>query len=68
MTVDLSAVSFLDSAGTHALLSAASALGDRGCIILHGVGRSVAKVLHITGADSVHNIHIIPCSVLAHAA
>jgi anti-sigma B factor antagonist len=65
VTVDLSAVSFMDSSGVHALFKAAAALGDRGCIILHGVGGSVSKVLRITGADSVPNIHVVGCSVLA---
>jgi anti-anti-sigma factor len=68
VTLDLSAVSFLDSSGIHSLFSAAAALGDRGCIILHGVGGSVAKVLGITGADSVPNIHVIGCDMLRAAA
>jgi anti-anti-sigma factor len=68
VTVDLSAVSFIDSAGVHALFKAAAALGDRGCIIVHGVSGTVSKVLHITGAHSVPNIHVIGCSVLEPAA
>jgi len=65
VTVDLSAVSFMDSSGVHALFTAAAALGDRGCIIVHGVDGSVNKVLRITGADSVPNIHVVGCSLLA---
>jgi anti-sigma B factor antagonist len=68
LTVDLSKVSFMDSSGIHALFMAAAALGDRGCIILHGVDGSVDKVLRITGADSVPNIHVVGCSVLDPAA
>jgi anti-anti-sigma regulatory factor len=58
----------MDSSGIHTLLTAAAALGDRGCIILHGVDGSVNKVLRITGADSVRNIHVVGCSVLDPAA
>ena len=65
VTVDLSGVSFMDSSGVHALFTAAAALGDRGCIIVHGVDGSVNKVLRITGADSVPNIHVVGCSLLA---
>jgi anti-anti-sigma factor len=68
VTVDLSAVSLLDSSGIHVLFKAAAALGDRGCIIVHGVSGSVGKALRITGADSVPNIHVIGCSVLDPAA
>jgi anti-sigma B factor antagonist len=68
VTVDLSAVSFMDSSGIHALFRAASRLEERGCIILHGVGGSVDKVIRITGAESVPNIHVIRCTVLMPAA
>jgi anti-anti-sigma regulatory factor len=61
-------VSFMDSSGIHALCMAAAALGDRGCIILHGVDGPVDKVLRLTAADSVPNIHVIGCSVLDPAA
>jgi anti-sigma B factor antagonist len=68
ITVDLSEVTFMDSTGIHALLKAASALGDRGCIIVHGAHGSVKKVLDITGIDAGSNIHVIGCTVLAAAA
>jgi anti-sigma B factor antagonist len=68
VTVDLSEVSFMDCTGIHALLKAASALGDRGCIIVHGAHGSAKRVLDITGIDAEPNIHVIGCTVLAPAA
>lgn len=66
--VDLSAVTFMDSSGSHALLEAAGALGDRGCIIVHGAHGSVEKVIDLTRLDAAPNIHIIRCTVLVAAA
>ena len=66
--VDLSKVTFMDSTGIGALLKAASALGDRGCIIVHGSHGSVKKVLDLTGIGAATNIHIIGCTVLVAAA
>jgi anti-sigma B factor antagonist len=68
ITVDLSEVTFMDSTGIHALLKAAKALGDRGCIIVHGAHGAVKKVLDITGIDAGPNIHVIGCTVLVPAA
>ena len=68
VTVDLSGVSFMDSTGISALVRVAKALGDRGCIVIHGAHGSVQKVFEITGLDSVPNIHIIPCMVLVEEA
>lgn len=65
ITVDLSKVTFMDSTGIQALLKAAKALGDRGCIIIHGAHGSVKKVLDLTGIDAGPNIHVIGCTVLA---
>ena len=69
VTIDLSAVTFMDSTGIHVLLEAAVALGDRGCIIVHGAQGSAARVLELTQLGSLKpNIHLIDCDVLAATA
>ena len=68
VTVDLSKVTFMDSTGIHAVIEAAEALGDRGCIIIHGAHDGIQKVFELTMLDSVSNIHIIPCTVLVGVA
>ena len=66
VTIDLSHVTFMDSTGIHILLDAAAALGDRGCIILHGAHGSAARVLELTQLGTLKpNIHLIDCDVLA---
>ena len=67
VTVDLSEVTFMDSTGIHAVIEAARALGDRGCIIIHGAHDGIQKVFELTMLDSVPNVHIIPCMVLVDA-
>ena len=66
--VDLSKVTFMDSTGMHAIFEAAQALGDRGCIIIHGAHDAIQKVFELIGLDAVTNIHIIPCRVLVDRA
>ena len=67
--VDLSKVTFMDSTGPHIIVEAAKALGERGCIIVHGAHGAVAKVIAITRlGEAVENIHINGCSVLVRAA
>lgn len=66
--IDLSGVGFMDSTGLHVLLDAAVALGDRGCVIVHGARDGAAKVIELTGIAARPNIHIIACSVLVGAA
>ena len=68
VTVDLSKVTFMDSTGIHAVIEAARALGDRGCIIIHGAHDGIQKVFELTMLDSVPNVHIIPCTVLVEAS
>ncbi|MFL6043030.1 MAG: STAS domain-containing protein [Gaiellales bacterium] len=65
--LDFSGVTFMDSSGVQMLLHAASALGTRGCIIVHGVHDAVAIVLRLTNAREVPNIHVIECTILADA-
>ena len=67
--IDLSKVTFMDSTGLHVIVEAAKALGERGCIIVHGADGAVAKVIEIIGlAQTRENIHIIECAVLVRAA
>ena len=69
VTIDLSDVTFMDSTGLHVLVEAARALGDRGCIVVHGANGGVAKVIDIVQlTQAEENIHIIECLVLARAA
>src|SRR5205085_6059178 len=64
--VDLSGVTFIDSSGLSALVRAADALGERGCILIHGVDGPVARTLEISGLEQGwKNVHVIGCSVLA---
>jgi anti-sigma B factor antagonist len=66
VTIDLSKVTFMDSTGIRALLDASKAIGDRGCIIVHGAHGSVRRVLELANlAGSVPNMHVIACDVLA---
>jgi anti-anti-sigma factor len=66
--LDFSAVSFMDSTGLHALVDAAKALGERGCIIIHGAHGAISTVLRLTKVDeAMENVHIIECEVLVAA-
>jgi anti-anti-sigma factor len=67
VTIDLSAVTFIDSSCVHVLIRAAQALGERGCIIVHGAHGAVKKVIDLTGIEAGTNIHIIGCTVLTAA-
>jgi anti-anti-sigma factor len=63
--VDVSQVTFMDSTGLHTLINAAKALGDRGCIIIHGAHSAVWAVLQLSQLEGrVENLHFIECSVL----
>jgi anti-anti-sigma factor len=67
--IDLSKVTFMDSTGLHVIVEAAKALGERGCIIVHGADGAAAKIIEITRlAQTRENLHIIECSVLTRAA
>jgi anti-sigma B factor antagonist len=67
--LDLSAVSFMDSTGLHVLIEAAKALGERGCIIIHGAHGATATLLRMTKVDlAMENVHFIECDVLVAAA
>jgi anti-anti-sigma factor len=62
ITVDMTDVSFVDSAGIQAIVQLLESL-PFGCIVLHGVQRAVGTVLDIVGADRLPNLHIIRCSL-----
>ena len=66
ITVDISHLRFMDSIGLHALVNAAAALDDRGCIIIHGLdgSASIRKLFELTRVGELRNIHVIPCEVL----
>ena len=46
-TIDLSGVTFMDSTGLHAILSAARSLNGQGPLVLERPSRSVARLLGI---------------------
>lgn len=62
ITLDLSHVTFVDSSGVGAILKALRALPS-GCIVLHGVRRSVQKVVDLMNVGEASNLHVIPCTV-----
>ena len=69
LTLDVSEVTFMDSTALHALVTASRALGERGCIIVHGAHGAVWTLLQMTKIDEVlENMHFIPCTILAPAA
>ena len=56
--IDLSGLTFMDSTGIGAFIRAAVALRERGCIVLHGEGDRVRRVLDLARLDgSVPNLH-----------
>jgi anti-sigma B factor antagonist len=66
ITVQVSGLDFMDSTGLHALVKAATSLGDRGCIIIHGLdgkGR-IRKLIELSQIERLRNIHVIACDVL----
>lgn len=62
VVVDLTAVSFLDSTGINALVTAAQRL-PTGCLILHGVHGRVAKVLELVRLSDLANVHVASCMI-----
>lgn len=62
ITLDVSGVTFMDSAGLHAIVKA-SADVPGGCVILHGVREHVHRVIEVSGVDAAKNLHVTPCTV-----
>jgi anti-anti-sigma factor len=60
ITLDLSNMTFIDSAGVHAILNAVAHLPS-GCLILHGVDNTTQRILDNLGIGQAPNLHIIPC-------
>jgi len=56
--IDVSELSFIDSAGVHVWVQAAEALKDRGCLVIHGERKSLGRLLDLLGVDDmVKNLH-----------
>jgi anti-anti-sigma factor len=65
VVVDLSGVTFMDSSGIAVLVEAAQALGDRGCMIVHGAHQAGTQVISVLQLERLApNIHVIECDVL----
>ncbi|MFL5738392.1 MAG: STAS domain-containing protein [Actinomycetota bacterium] len=64
--LDLSAVTFIDSSGLHAIVSMAKELGDRGCVLLHAPHRRVLRLIETVRLGDVKNIHVEACEFVAH--
>jgi anti-anti-sigma factor len=58
ITLDLTELTFIDSAGLHAIATCAKGLNGRGPLVLANPTSWVAKVLHITGFDTYSPIEI----------
>lgn len=65
LSIDMTAVTFVDSTGIGAILKAAADLPS-GCIVLHGVHDGVQKVVDLMGVGHSSNLHIIPCILGSH--
>ena len=58
--IDMSDVSFMDSAGAHVIIKTAKRVGDNGCVILHGSSPHVAKVFQVLGlVDRMDSLHVL---------
>jgi anti-sigma B factor antagonist len=69
LTLDLSGVTFMDSAGIHLVITAAKRLAGRGCVIIHGAHGPVWRLLQLTKLEqALENVHFIECTVLVEAA
>jgi anti-anti-sigma factor len=60
LTLDLSGLSFMDSAGLLALLDLSRQLEGRGRLVLLSPVRSVARLLQLARADTIPNLAIVP--------
>ena len=60
ITVDISALTFMDSTGVHALIRAAATLKDRGCIVIHGLegNASIRKLFELTRIGELPNVYL----------
>jgi anti-anti-sigma factor len=60
VTVDLRALTFMDSTGLNLLVGALSALGDDGRLTVRGASGIVAKVLTVSGLTDRPNVTVLP--------
>jgi anti-anti-sigma factor len=60
VTVDMSAVTFMDSTAIEVFLRVLST-APSGCLILHGVKRSIVRTMEILGVDAIARLHVEPC-------
>lgn len=58
LTLDLSELTFIDSAGIQALIRAADNLKDRGRLILRAPGKTVMRVFDLVRLDTAPNMQI----------
>jgi anti-anti-sigma factor len=63
ITLDISRMTFMDSKGAGAIAKASEKLSS-GCIILHGVGVEVRRVIDILALEKMSKLHVVPCDVL----
>lgn len=60
VTIDMSAVTFMDSTAIKVFIRALST-APSGCLILHGVKRSILRTMHILGVDAIPGLHVERC-------
>ena len=60
LRLDLSGLSFMDSAGLLALLDLTKQLEGRGRLVLLSPERPVARLLQLARADTIPNLAIVP--------
>jgi anti-anti-sigma factor len=60
VTVDMSAVTFMDSTAIQVFARVLSDVPS-GCLILHGVKRSILRTMQIMGVDAIRGLHVEPC-------
>lgn len=60
LTLDVSRMTFIDSAGVQAILRAREHLPS-GCLMVHGVHDGLQRILDIMGVDQAPNLHVIRC-------
>ena len=60
VTLDLRALTFMDSTGLNLLVGALSTLGDDGRLTVRGAAGIVAKVLTVSGLTDRPNVTVLP--------
>ncbi|HYH27845.1 MAG TPA: STAS domain-containing protein [Actinomycetota bacterium] len=58
LTIDLSALDFIDSSGVRAIVRGAGALGDQGILELRDPGPAVQRVLDLMRLDTIPNVKV----------